>query len=50
MAKNAGNIGDAAGETSQIRDVANMAGGIPTYSVNERLDSAKLAEYLDKKD
>ena len=49
-AKNVGNIGDAAGATSQIRDVANMAGGIPTYSVNGRIGSAKLAESLDKKD
>ena len=49
-AKNVGNIGDAAGATSQVRDMANMAGGIPTYSVNGRIGSKKLAESLEKKE
>ncbi|MCC5827153.1 RHS repeat-associated core domain-containing protein [Alkalimonas sp.] len=50
VAKNAGNVGDAAAATSQIRYVANIADGIQTYSVSGRIDSAKLAESLEKKD
>ncbi|MCC5452226.1 hypothetical protein LMJ53_10885 [Rheinheimera sp. UJ51] len=50
VAKNVGNIGDAAGATSQARDMANMASGVQTYSVNGRIDSTKLAESLEKKD
>ncbi|WP_419571477.1 RHS repeat domain-containing protein [Rheinheimera sp.] len=49
-AKNVGNIGDAAGATSQIRDMANMAGGVQTYSVNGRIDSARLEKSLEKKE
>ncbi len=45
--KGAGSIDDAAGATSQLKDIS---GSIPVYSVTGRIDSAKLSESLDKKD